>query len=143
MARWSNHRMEYVRETGRECPSAVAIVSTKPYETDEPIIVPVPEPAPIEPEPEPTPADPEPLPEVPEIIIDDGEEEKMDQKVTIVEQIAKLIDVKSIITFMLIGTLCYLAINGRTLDQQFMTIVTAVVTFYFSYQVKKNSEEKK
>ena len=48
-----------------------------------------------------------------------------------------------IITVMLIGTLCYLAINGRTLDQQFMTIVTAVVTFYFSYQVKKNNEEKK
>ena len=143
MARWSNHKMEYVRETGRECPSAVAIVSTKPYETDEPIIIPVPEPAPIEPEPEPEKhADPEPLPEVPEIIIDDREEEKMDKEVTIREQIAKLIDVKSLMTFELIGTLCYLQIEGKQLDQQFMSIVTAVVTFYFSYQIKKNGDQK-
>ena len=70
------------------------------------------------------------------------EEEKMDKEVTIREQIAKLIDVKSLMTFALIGTLCYLQIEGKQLDQQFMTIVTAVVTFYFSYQVKKNGDQK-
>jgi hypothetical protein len=43
---------------------------------------------------------------------------------------------------MLIGTLCYLAVNGKALDQQFMTIVTAVTTFYFSYKVQKSGESK-
>ena len=56
------------------------------------------------------------------------------------KKIAKLIDVKSIITFALIGTLCYLNITGKPVDQQFMTVVTAVVTFYFSYQVKKGGK---
>ncbi len=148
MCRWVDHHMEYVRETGRECPSAVAIISTNPYEVDPPIALPEPgEPEPQEPEkPEPEkPADQDPdqstaeLPEVPTIIIDDQEEETMDKEVTIHEQIAKLIDVKSLITFALIGTLCYLSITGEELNQQFMTIVTAVVTFYFSYQVKKSN----
>jgi hypothetical protein len=51
--------------------------------------------------------------------------------------------VKSLMTFALIGTLCYLAINGKELDQQFMSTVTAVVTFYFSYQIKKNNGDQK
>ena len=57
--------------------------------------------------------------------------------VTVREQIARLIDVKSIMTLILICTLCYMAINGRELDERFMTIIVSVVTFYFSYQSKK------
>lgn len=143
---WSNDskKMEKKEYTERALPNVLVLGKIAQETPSEEDTQPMPQPIipPVEPEPE-KPEDPEPLPEVPEIIIDDGEEEKMDGKVTIIEQIAKLIDVKSIITFMLIGTLCYLAVNGKALDQQFMTIVTAVVTFYFSYQVKKNSEEKK
>jgi hypothetical protein len=135
--------MEVKEYTERKLPNVLVlgkIAQETPSEEDtQPIQQPII--PPIEPEPE-KPEDPEPLPEVPEIIIDDKEEEMEEKKVTIVEQIARLIDVKSIITFMLIGTLCYLAVNGKALDQQFMTIVTAVTTFYFSYKVQKNGESK-
>jgi len=144
MCRWTDHNMEYVRETGREVPSAVAIISTKPYEVDPPIIVPEPEPE-NPPETDPGDQDPDEDPadqEVPTIIVDDKEDSMNDKPVTIIEQIAKLIDVKSIITFALIGTLCYLNIEGKAVDQQFMTVVTAVVTFYFSYKVQKNGDQK-
>lgn len=144
---WNNDSMQMEKKeyTGRGLPNVLVLGKLAEGTPKEEEIHPQPQPVivPIEPEPEPEkPADPQPLPEVPEIIIDDREEEKMDKEVTIREQIAKLIDVKSLMTFALIGTLCYLQIEGKQLDQQFMTIVTAVVTFYFSYQVKKNGDQK-
>lgn len=156
MGRYEGKEFKYIRDTGRECPSAVAIVSDHPIADQIHDSDPWPEPITVEPEPDPV-EDPEVDPvadlpeiekpagdyEVPEIIIDDHEEKPMeDKEITIREQVAKLIDVKSLITFGLIGTLCYLAINGKELDSQFMTIVTAVTTFYFSYQVKKNGDSK-
>ena len=146
---WNNDSMQMEKKeyTGRGLPNVLVLGKLAEGTPKEEEIHPQPQPVivPIEPEPEPEPekpADPQPLPEVPEIIIDDREEEKMDKEVTIREHIAKLIDVKSLMTFALIGTLCYLQIEGKQLDQQFMTIVTAVVTFYFSYQVKKNGDQK-
>lgn len=137
-----NGKMNYEGGDGRPLPSVVAIGR----EFKQPVETPTVQPEPVEPEPvtpapvEPgTPEEPKPLPEVPTIEVDDKEDSMNDKPVTIIEQIAKLIDVKSIITFALIGTLCYLNITGQPVDQQFMTVVTAVVTFYFSYQVKKNS----
>lgn len=152
---WNNdtYKMEKKLYTERKIPNVLTIAKlaqTAPQEDEinpQPIIVPEPLPEPENPA-EDAPIDQDPhedpagLPEVPTIIIDDKEEEMEEKKVTIVEQIAKLIDVKSIITFMLIGTLCYLAVNGKSLDQQFMTIVTAVTTFYFSYKVQKNGDQK-
>lgn len=132
-------KMNYEGGDGRPLPSVVAIGREFKQPVETPPVQPV-EPEPVTPEPvEPgTPEEPKPLPEVPTIEVDDKEDSMNDKPVTIIEQIAKLIDVKSIITFALIGTLCYLNITGKPVDQQFMTVVTAVVTFYFSYQVKKN-----
>ena len=52
------------------------------------------------------------------------------------DKIAKLIDLKSIITISLIFTLEYLIIKGAKLEDQmfllFSNIVTMVVTFYFA-----------
>ena len=47
---------------------------------------------------------------------------------------AKLIDLKSIITLLLIGTVCFLAIiNNVELPSEFLaSIVTAVITYYFT-----------
>ncbi|MBQ1809965.1 MAG: hypothetical protein II016_02390 [Erysipelotrichaceae bacterium] len=150
---WNNDSMQMEKKeyTERKLPNVLVLgklAEGTPKEEEihpqpQPVIVPIePEPDQEAPAPAPAPEEPEPLPEVPEIIIDDREEEKMDKEVTIREQIAKLIDVKSLMTFALIGTLCYLQIEGKQLDQQFMTIVTAVVTFYFSYQVKKSGDQK-
>lgn len=152
---WNGHKSEIYQSSNRAV--ADMLVTYQPISTDmvpgmeedpepeTPVITPEPapqEPVEEDPTPAPAPEEPQPLPEVPTIEVDDKEDAMQDKPVTIIEQIAKLIDVKSIITFMLIGTLCYLAVNGKALDQQFMTIVTAVVTFYFSYQVKKNGDQK-
>ena len=51
---------------------------------------------------------------------------------------AKLIDLKTIITLGLIGTVCYLAIaNNVQLPSEFLaSIVTAVITYYFTRKEK-------
>ena len=128
--RWNDTEFEYVRDTGRTIPSAVCIyrepvtaVGVPAEQNDEVADVTV---------------------EESDIMTDEKQnnnvpvaQESMEEKKTIIGQIAALIDVKSIMTFLLVTTLCYLVIHGKELDDKFMTIVTAVVTFYFSYQVKK------
>lgn len=96
---------------------------------------------------EPEEAETAPAEEIPEdpdgdevIIVPDEPKEQEDRPmdkektVTVREQLAKLIDVKSIITIMTIGCLCFLALKGTEIDDHFLTIVTAIVTFYFGYQ---------
>ena len=54
------------------------------------------------------------------------------------DRIAKLIDVKSIITFALTTAFVYLAIAKRIEPQIFMTIYTVVIGFYFGSNVEKH-----
>lgn len=64
----------------------------------------------------------------------------------IVDKIAKLIDLKSIVTISLIITLEFLIIKGVKLEDQmfllFSNITTMVITFYFAKK-DKNEEDKK
>ena len=53
------------------------------------------------------------------------------------ERIAKLIDVKTIVTFSLTAAYVYLAINKDIEPQIFMTIYTMVIGFYFGTQHEK------
>ena len=58
------------------------------------------------------------------------------------EKIAKLIDVKSIMTLMLTLVFCVLALLGTISAEQFLTIFTVIVGFYFGTQsVKKKAED--
>ena len=57
-------------------------------------------------------------------------------------KIAKLIDVKSIITLAVIGVFCGLAAAGRIDTQNFMTVATAIITFYFARRADKDQEVK-
>lgn len=57
-------------------------------------------------------------------------------------KLAKLIDVKSIVTIVLTGAFTYLAINGNILPEQFITIFTIVIGFYFGTQFQKSVNEK-
>ena len=132
LGRWTGTEFEYVRDTGRAIPSVVCIYRepTVPDTADEPEIVIVPDDeAPEEEVPE------EPAQEEEEFM--NEENKTVQEQKTISGQIANLIDVKSIMTIILVVTLCHLVLSGQQLDDKFMTIVTAVVTFYFSYQVKK------
>ena len=54
------------------------------------------------------------------------------------EKIAKLIDVKSLMTLDLTLVFSYLSIIGRISAEHFITIFMVIVGFYFGTQSKKN-----
>ena len=57
------------------------------------------------------------------------------------ERIEKLLSVKSIVTIFLTAVFCYLSIVQVILPDQFMTVFTVVIAFYFGTQVEKKSKE--
>lgn len=56
------------------------------------------------------------------------------------EKLANLVSVKSIVTIVLTLVFAYLAIIGN-IGQDFMTIYTVVIAFYFGTQAQKKSAE--
>ena len=58
------------------------------------------------------------------------------------EKLRELLDVKSIVTIMMTFVFGHLTMTGRISSDQFMTIFTAVVSFYFGVQLMKSSNEK-
>ena len=61
----------------------------------------------------------------------------------IVEKLAKLINVKSIISLLLTFVFCYLSIAGIITAELFIPIFTTVIAFYFGTQVEKRNQEAK
>lgn len=57
------------------------------------------------------------------------------------KKLAKLIDVKSIVTFVLTGVFAYLSVTGVISGEQFLTVFTMVVSFYFGTQAGKREKE--
>ena len=57
------------------------------------------------------------------------------------ERIAKLIDVKTLVTFALTGAFIYLSVTKAIEPQVFMTIYTMVIGFYFGTQHEKNNQK--
>lgn len=55
-------------------------------------------------------------------------------------KIAKLIDVKSIVTLILTAVFSYLAIKGKISGTEFLTIFTVIIGFYFGTQATKNNK---
>lgn len=53
-------------------------------------------------------------------------------------RIAKLVDVKTIVTFALTAVFSYLSVKEKIEPQLFMTIYTMVIGFYFGTQSAKN-----
>ena len=58
------------------------------------------------------------------------------------DKIKKLIDVKSIMTLVLTGVFAFLAISGRISPDQFLTIFTVIIGFYFGTQYQKSQQKK-
>ncbi|MFL8951116.1 hypothetical protein [Helcococcus kunzii] len=56
------------------------------------------------------------------------------------ERLSKLIDVKSIITIMLTVTFIILSVNEK-MTQEFLTIYTVIISFYFGTQYQKYNKE--
>lgn len=61
----------------------------------------------------------------------------------IIENFAKLIKVKTIVTLAVIGVFVYMACIGRVTSDNVMTIVTMVVSFYFGTVSEQNKEGNK
>ena len=53
------------------------------------------------------------------------------------EKLAKLVNVKSIITIIICCVFAYLSIIGQILPDQFLTIFTVIISFYFGSQYGK------
>lgn len=56
------------------------------------------------------------------------------------EKIAKLIDVKSIVTLILTVVFSYLALTHAITGQEFLTIFVVIISFYFGTQVQKQAD---
>ncbi len=57
------------------------------------------------------------------------------------DRIAKLIDVKSLVTLTLTGVMAYLSISGREVSETFKTIYVMIIGFYFGTQTTKSKKE--
>lgn len=58
-----------------------------------------------------------------------------------IKNIAKLIDLKSIITMSMVGTLVYGFCDGKINTSEFIPLVTMILTFYFAKKDKNNSDK--
>ena len=57
------------------------------------------------------------------------------------ERLTRLLCVKSIVTILLSGVFCVLALTGRVETDQFMTVFTVIIAFYFGTQTQKVRQE--
>ena len=55
------------------------------------------------------------------------------------ERLTKLLAVKSIVTILLTVVFCVLSVRGVLTGQEFLTIFTTVIAFYFGTQSAKDS----
>lgn len=56
------------------------------------------------------------------------------------ERIAKLVDVKSIVTLVLTTVFAVQSLRGMISPEQFLTVFTVIISFYFGTQYAKNKE---
>lgn len=59
-----------------------------------------------------------------------------------IENLAKLINVKSIVTLILTVVFAVLSLGGRVTADQFLTVFTVVISFFFGTKYQKNQEVK-
>lgn len=55
-------------------------------------------------------------------------------------RLAKLLTVKSIVTILLTVVFCALAVKGSVTAQEFLTVFTVVIAFYFGTQATREGE---
>lgn len=54
------------------------------------------------------------------------------------ERLSRLLCVKSIVTLVMTAVFAVLALSGKVTEQQFMTVFTVVIAFYFGTQSQKS-----
>lgn len=149
--RWNDGQFEYVRDTGREVPSAIAIVSEDPaHQEPEPIPTPEEPATPETPEPG-NESDQEPDPgetgendmnenEKPEIVPVPDWKDPDAGKTTIYDRVVAMLAVKSIITLVCLYLFGNLVLKGAISSEQFMMIFSTVMAFYFGTTFQKGQK---
>lgn len=56
------------------------------------------------------------------------------------ERLSKLLTVKSLVTIALTVVFCALSVTGVVTGEQFLTVFTVVISFYFGTQAEKKSQ---
>ena len=59
------------------------------------------------------------------------------------KRLANLLCVKSIVTIVLTAVFAYMTVNGAVSAEQFLTVFTVVIAFYFGTQATKETKEAK
>ena len=59
----------------------------------------------------------------------------------LVKRLANLLCVKSIVTISLTAAFTYLAITDKVSSDQFLTVFTVVIAFYFGVQTEKKARQ--
>lgn len=126
--RWNGREFEYVRDTGREIPSVVAIISTAPITHENEQITDETQ------KDEGQDMEDEIIQETPNTGVSDAEP---GVGATLLERIAALLSVKSIITLFLTAIFGLLVLRGAELPDKFVSIYTMCISFFFGYQFKK------
>ena len=57
------------------------------------------------------------------------------------KKLAKLVDVKSLVTLTLTGVFAYLSIANLVTSEQFLTIYTTIIAFFFGVKAGKREAE--
>lgn len=57
------------------------------------------------------------------------------------KRLANLLCVKSIVTLVLTGVFAYMTVTGNVSAEQFLTVFTVVIAFYFGTQATKKEEQ--
>ena len=60
---------------------------------------------------------------------------------TLQKRLGNLLTVKSIVTIVLTAVFAYLTCTGGVTAEQFLTVFTVVIAFYFGTQVEKKAQE--
>lgn len=128
------HRVEYTRETPRKTAGCIAFIGPLGEAPQEPVTQPSQPETTGEGE---TPMQDETTQEQPEIVIRDDWQDPEPQTNVIVERIAALLSVKSLITIALTVAFIILVVEGKELPDQFVSIYTMCISFFFGYQFKK------
>ena len=59
-----------------------------------------------------------------------------------IDKLKNLINVKSIVTILITIIFCILSVMNKITSEQFLTIFTVIISFYFGTQYEKKNNEK-
>lgn len=60
-----------------------------------------------------------------------------ERELTFLQRLARLLSVKSLVTLIFVVTYAYMTIVGKSVDEQFASIMLMIIGFYFGTQAKK------